>query len=188
MTRFCMTMSIPRNGADSEQGFTTLRFWNCIMCSTAFVGCKPEIVQRAQHPHLFTFQPEWLSHAGICSRCQNTLAMNTPKITIYAVNEPPHYHHSYIQPPASVPVMGQICNAVTGQCNCAGGVHGHTPGIIPMVFSETSGQNSSFGVNVPVADVKTEAVPECTEVGYTARASHGMTQQNYIFRPITCSR
>lgn len=88
-------MSIPRPGADSLEGYTTLRFWNCIMCSTPFVGTKPEIIQRVHHPQLFTHQPEWLSHAGICERCQLSLTMQTPKITIYAISETPQYHHVF---------------------------------------------------------------------------------------------
>jgi hypothetical protein len=103
MTRFCMTMSIPR--PDSLEGYTTLRFWNCIMCSTAFVGTKPEIIQRVHHPQLFTYQPEWLSHAGICNRCQKTLTMQAPKITIYAISETPQNHYGATSsiPGTSVP-------------------------------------------------------------------------------------
>ena len=103
MTRFCITMSIPRPGADSLEGYTTLRFWNCIMCSTAFVGTKPEIIQRVHHPQLFTYQPEWLSHAGICNRCQKALTMQAPKITIYAISETPQHHHDYNGATPSIP-------------------------------------------------------------------------------------
>lgn len=188
MTRFCITMSIPRNGADSEQGYTTLRFWNCIMCSTAFVGCKPEIVQRIHHPHLFTFQPEWLSHAGICTRCQNTLTMSAPKITIYAINEAPQYHHSYTGPPATIPVVGRTCNAQPGYCNCAGGTHGHVPGVVPMNYTGTNPRGSTLGSNVPTINIKTEAVSASAVVGLTPQAPLRVKKPNYAFRPITCTQ
>ena len=172
MTRFCITMSIPRNGADSDQGFTTLRFWNCIMCSTAFVGTKPEIVQRIHYPHLFTYQPEWLSHAGICTRCQNALAVRTPKITIYAINEMSQYPHSYTAPPPSVPTT-QMCHAPPGQCNCAAnvpGVHGagvnvsvvHGPGVsVPGVAAP---RIHAPGVHVTVPAVQTIGYPGVNSV------------------------
>jgi hypothetical protein len=121
MTRFCMTMSIPRPGAESLEGYTTLRFWNCIMCSTAFVGTKPEIIQRVNHPQLFTYQPEWLSHAGICNRCQKTLTMQAPKITIYAINETPQYHQGATP---SVPVTSVPGISSHGTSNSGGLVPG----------------------------------------------------------------
>lgn len=137
MTRFCITMSIPRPGATSKDGFITLRFWNCIMCSTAFIGNKPEIIQRIHHPHLFTHQPEWLSHAGICCSCQKTLLNQSPKITIYAINETPQYGYMSSDRGIYVPSPGILSPVnysylVNGEQNIHKDVH---PNISPVVTS-----------------------------------------------------
>ena len=203
MTRFCITMSIPRPGADSLEGYTTLRFWNCIMCSTAFVGTKPEIIQRVHHPQLFTYQPEWLSHAGICNRCQKTLTMQAPKITIYAISETPQHHHDYngattSTPGTSVPGVSISSDSVPGPSI------GHVPGVfrpatymtgtsvamcnaLPGQCNCAHGGHSHIpgishlayqGVNVPVV-TKTDTKPSGTDAGCTPNVIQ--------YTPITCT-
>ena len=199
-------MSIPRPGADSLEGYTTLRFWNCIMCSTAFVGTKPEIIQRVHHPQLFTYQPEWLSHAGICDRCQKTLTMQAPKITIYAISDTSQNHNGYNGAAKTTGVSTPVATTVGDSVPRPSIVH--APGTfvqgaymtgtsVPVVMcnalpgqcncAHAGGPNivsgvthlAYQGVNVPVVS-NTEAKSSCTETGY----SPAVTQ--YI--PMTCAQ
>ena len=167
------------------------------MCSTAFVGTKPEIIQRVHHPQLFTYQPEWLSHAGICNRCQKTLTMQAPKITIYAISETPQHHQDYngattSAPGTSVPgvssdtVPGPSITHVPGAFRPATYMTGASvamcnalPGQCNCAHRGHSHVPRGYqGVNVPVV-TKTDSNPSCTDAGRTPNVTQ--------YTPITCT-